>query len=749
MLSVLSNRPTSASHRKNTSPLRGPVMRAFVLVLALAGWLAIGAFGGMAQGTLSEVQENDQAAFLPEAAESTRAGDLAADFSDEESLPALIIATASDGGEVTTEQFAAAESLAQDIAERELPDGQLIADVLDGQLVVVPSEDGEALMIPVPIAQDQADELLGDTGDRVSGVVVEELRTMAADTLPDADLQTWVTGPAGFVADLVGAFAGIDGVLLAVALVVVLFILILVYRSPILPFTVLATSVVALCAAALVVKPLAASGALLLNGQSQGILSILVIGAATDYSLLVVARYREELNRHAEPRDAMRAAWRASVPPIVASAGTVIAGLLCLLLSDLSSNASLGPVGAIGIAAAVLAALTLLPALLRIAGPRSRGIFWPHVPSYQPESPKSADDAGRLWSRIARFVTRRPRMIWGTTAVVLLALAAFLPTLQAEGTGEADVFLDDVDSVAGQEVLAEHFDAGEVDPLTVIAPQVSADGVLEAIRSVDGIRQADLLTADDDAPVVVDGRIQIEAATDATSESQAATVAADQVRTAVHEVDEQALVGGAAAERLDTQETAAQDLRTIVPLVLAVIFVMLVVLLRSIVAPLLILAVNVLSFAATMGLSAIFFNHVFDFPGADASVPLFGFIFLVALSIDYSIFLMTRVREESLVHGTRLGVRRGLAMTGGVITSAGVVLAATFGALVVIPLLFLVQLAFIVAVGVLIDTFIVRSLLVSGMVYDIGRPVWWPWRSRVPRDGAAGQKDSAPVLQRS
>ena len=739
ILSVLSNRSRNVSHRKATSPIRGPVVRAFVLVLALAGWLAIGAFGGMAQGSLSQVQENDQSAFLPETAESTRAADLAAEFSDEEALPALIVATPIDGGEVTADQFAAAESLTEVIADRELPDGQLLSEVLDGQIVVVPAEDGQALMIPVPIAADQADELLGDTGDRVSGVVVDELRTVAADDLPDADLEVWVTGPAGFVADLVGAFAGIDGVLLVVALVVVLLILFLVYRSPILPFTVLATSVFALCAAALVVKPLAGSGALVLNGQSQGILSILVIGAATDYSLLVVARYREELTRHAEPRDAMRVAWRASVPPIIASAGTVIAGLLCLLLSDLSSNASLGPVGAIGIASAVLAALTLLPALLRIAGPRSRGIFWPRIPSYQPGGPKSVEDAGRVWVRISRFVTRRPRIIWGGTAVVLLALAAFLPTLQAEGTGEADVFLDDVDSVAGEQVLAEHFDAGEVDPLTIIAAEGSAQEVLETVRSVDGIQQADLSADDDGAPVVVDGSVQIEAATEAASESQAATVVAGEVRTAVHQMDDGALVGGAAAERLDTQETAAQDLRTIVPLVLGVIFVMLVMLLRSLVAPLLILAVNVLSFAATMGLSAIFFNHVFDFPGADASVPLFGFIFLVALSIDYSIFLMTRVREESLTHGTKIGVQRGLAMTGGVITSAGVVLAATFGALVVIPLLFLVQLAFIVAVGVLIDTFIVRTLLVSGMVYDTGRAAWWPWRSRIPRDEVAGR----------
>ena len=711
-------------------------MRALVLLAVLGIWLAVGAFGGAAQGSLSEVQENDQAAFLPEGAESTRAADLAEEFTEDQPLPALLVATAADGGEITEEQFGAAEQLIAELPDRELPDGQVVGDVLEGELTVIPSEDGQALLMPVPIDETVANDELGDTGERVVNVVVGEVRTLAADLLLDADLQAWVTGPAGFIADLVSAFGGIDGVLLVVALVVVLIILVVVYRSPILPFTVLLTSVFALCAAALVIKPLAGNGVLLLNGQSQGILSILVIGAATDYSLLVVARYREELTRHAEPFDAMRAAWRASVPAILASAGTVIAGLLCLLLSDLGSNASLGPVGAIGIAASVLAALTLLPAFLLIAGRRSRAVFWPSKPAFQPAGADPASNT-RLWGRIAAFVAGRPRTVWASAAIGLLALAAFLPTLNAEGTGEGDVFLNETEAVAGEEVLATHFEAGQVDPLLVITDEATAQEAVDAIAEVEGVGDVSILAPEDGEPVVVDGMVQIEVATTATSESQEATVAAADVREAVRTVDTEALVGGPAAERLDTQETAAGDLRTIVPLVLVVIFLMLVVLLRSLAAPLLILVVNVLSFAATIGLAAIFFNHVFDFPGADASVPLFGFIFLVALSIDYSIFLMTRVREESLAHGTREGVQRGLAMTGGVITSAGLVLAATFGALVVIPLLFLVQIAFIVAVGVLIDTFIVRSMLVSGLVYDIGRPVWWPWRNQIPPDEPA------------
>ena len=697
----------------------------------------------MAQGTLSQVQENDQAAFLPASAESTRADELAGEFTETDTLPALVVVTSDDGSALTEGQLASAQSFAEDIATLDLPDGSQVGDVLVGDVAAVPSEDGEAVLIPVPIDGAEADRLIGEEEDRVTVAVVDAIRAAAPDALDEAGLTAWVTGPAGFVADLVSAFGGIDGILLGVALLVVLVILIIVYRSPLLPFTVILTSVFGLCLAALVVKPLAGADVLQLNGQSQGILSILVIGAATDYSLLLVARYREELTRHQHPAAAMRAAWRASVEPIAASAGTVIAGLLCLMLSDLGSNASLGPVAAIGIAASFLAALTLLPALLLVAGRRSRAIFWPRMPRFV------STDAGELapeglWVRVASFVTRHARPVWMLTALALIGLAAFVPTFKADGTSETDVFLGDVEAVAGEEVLAEHFDEGFVQPIEVVVAQDDGQAVLDAVSDLDGVASASLYTGEsasgapqsgeDADPKVVDGNVLVQVVTEAGSESQEATEVAAEVRTAAHEVNPDAVVGGAAAQRLDTQQTAANDLRTIVPVVLLVIFVMLVLLLRAIVAPLLLLLANVLSFAATMGLAALVFNHLLDMPGADATVPLYGFVFLVALGIDYSIFLMTRVREESLQHGTREGVRRGLAVTGGVITSAGLVLAATFSALAVIPLLFLVQIAFIVAAGVLIDTFIVRSLLVPGLVHDVGRPAWWPWARRVPQD---------------
>ncbi|WP_420112504.1 MMPL family transporter [Pseudactinotalea sp.] len=730
------------SHRAGPSsghPRRG-ALRWLLVAVALLGWLAIGAFGGMAQGTLSQVQENDSAAFLPSSAESTRAAVLAAEFTESDSLPALVVVTSDDGAPLTEEQIGTVQAFAESIGDLEIPGGERVADVLTGNVAAVPSEDGEAILIPVPIDGTQADRLIGDDEDRVTIAVVDVIRENAPTALGDLGLTAWVSGPAGFVADLVSAFGGIDGILLGVALAVVLVILVIVYRSPLLPFAVILTSVFGLCLAALVVKPLAGNDVLQLNGQSQGILSILVIGAATDYSLLLVARYREELTRHRHPAAAMRVAWRASLEPIAASAATVIAGLLCLMLSDLGSNASLGPVAAIGIAAAFLAALTLLPALLLLAGSRSRGIFWPRVPRYAASAEPGTHG---LWDRVAAAVTRRARPVWIIALLSLLALAAFVPTLRADGTGESDVFLGDVDAVAGEEVLAAHFEIGQVEPIQVIAPQDSADAVIDAASGVDGVASASVFTgesaggppSDEPAePVVVDGLVLVQVVTDASAESQEATRVAGEVREATHAVAPESLVGGTAAERLDTQETAARDLRTIVPVVLVVIFLMLVLLLRAVLAPLLLLVANVISFAAAMGLAALVFNHVLDLPGADATVPLYGFVFLVALGIDYSIFLMTRVREESLEHGTHEGVRRGLAVTGGVITSAGLVLAATFSALGVIPLLFLLQIAFIVAAGVLIDTFVVRSLLVPGLVRDVGRAVWWPWARRFPED---------------
>jgi RND superfamily putative drug exporter len=736
------------------SKRRGLASGAIILAV-LAAWLGVAALGGPAQGKLASVQKNDAAAFLPRSAESTRAAAAAAGFEDSTSLPALVVLEARAGDEHGSSALEAAKAYAAAVPGLRLEtagpgDPATVGDTLTADPVAVPARDGEAALVVVPLDAARASTLVGPDEERLSSVVVAALRDLvdapAADGgLASTGVDAWVTGPAGFVADLSGAFGGIDTLLLFVALGAVLVILALVYRSPVLPVMVILTAVFALTLAGLVVYQLAANDVLVLNGQSQGILSILVVGAAVDYSLLVVARYREELRHVPDPRTAVLRAARASLPPVAASAGTVAAGLLCLLLSDLSSNRSLGPVAAIGIAASFLAAMTFLPALLVIAGRRSRGLFWPRVPRYA--GPR-ADDAGapatdvedhRLWSRLANAVGRRDRAIWVGTALVLAGAAAFVPTFDARGTGEAEVFLAPTQSVDGEEVLSRHFEGVSAQPAIVVAPEADLDDVLAAAEGTAGVQAAAPVTEEtattgapaqgaQGPPRVVGGRVRVDVTTTAPADTQDAVATVRSLRSAVHAVSPDAVVGGAAAERLDTQAAGDRDLRVIVPAVLSVILVILVVLLRSLVAPVLLVAANVLSYGATLGIAALVFDHVLGFPGADPAVPLYGFCFLVALGVDYSIFLMTRVREETRVVGPRAGVLRGLAVTGSVITSAGVVLAATFAALGVIPLLFLAQLAFIVAFGVLLDTLVVRTLLVPALAHDLGGRTWWPSR---------------------
>jgi len=767
---MLSNRPAGKSGRG--------LLRGLVILAAIGVWLAIGAFGGQAQGNLSSVQTNDDAAFLPASAESTQAAELAEEFTDSETLPALVVAETADGSELTREQLGDVQAFADAVGDAPLEgtsgdEPRTVGEMSVADPVVVPSEDKQAALVVISLDAAQASEDLGAEESSGSELAVAALRTLAAADgadggLAGTGLDAWVTGPAGFVADLVSAFGAIDTVLLLVALGAVLVILALVYRSPFLPLVVIFTAVLALCLAGLVVYQLAANDVLTLNGQSQGILSILVVGASVDYALLLVARYREELRGASSPYTAMRRAVRASIEPIAASAGTVIVGLLCLLLSDLSSNRSLGPVAAIGIVAAFLSATTLLPAMLLVGGRRARWVFWPRVPhavgrhsdapdAPEPAAPEAATDDDThveveghgVWSRVAGFVGRHDRVVWVATAVVLAAGAAFVPTLDANGTGDSEVFLTQVDSVDGEEALTRHFEGVSAQPAIVIAPEEDADAVVDAAESTDGVTAATIVTDQPAAapgmpaqgdPLVVDGQVRVDVTTEAPSDSQEAVEAVADLRTAVGDVSPDALVGGAAAERLDTQLAGQHDLRVIVPVVLAVILLILVLLLRSVLAAVLLMAANVLSFGFALGVSAVVFNHVLDFPGADPAVPLYAFCFLVALGVDYSIFLMTRVREESLQVGTRRGVLRGLAVTGSVITSAGVVLAATFAALGVIPLLFLAQLAVIVAFGVLVDTLVVRSLLVPALVHDVGDRVWWPSRLR------RGPREAEPAV---
>jgi RND superfamily putative drug exporter len=369
------------------------------------------------------------------------------------------------------------------------------------------------------------------------------------------------------------------------------------------------------------------------------------------------------------------------------------------------------------------------------ARPQSgRWLFWPRVPHVDHVHSSDAIGTRGLWGRVAALVGNRPRMVWSLTLVALLALAAFVPQFEANGIKQTDLFRDRVESVVGSEVLAEHFAAGAGSPALIVAPADDLEEVMRVAGSVDGVAQVvptgvapAAPGAPPGEPTVVDGRVQVEATLEPAADSPEAEDVVADLRTALDEVGTDVLVGGQTAANLDVREASQRDLRVIVPAVLLVILVVLVLLLRSLVAPLLLVLANVISYGATIGASAIVFGDAFlDLPGGDPAVPLYGFVFLVALGIDYSIFLMTRVREESARRGTRPGILVGLAVTGGVITSAGIVLASTFSALATIPILFLLQIAFIVAFGVLLDTLVVRSLLVPAVSYDIGRRIWWP-----------------------
>jgi RND superfamily putative drug exporter len=695
-------------------------LRVLIPALLILAWLGVGGVGGPYFGKISQVSSNDQTSYLPASADSTKVQDIQVKFAAKKAIPAIVVFVRPAGLTDVDTAFIDARISAFATA----------TGVDSGVSPAIVSKDGKAVEVVVPVRD-----------NTTVSTTVKGLRSdIAADAPPG--LTGYVTGPAGQIADLGGAFAGIDGVLLLVAVLAVLIILIIVYRSPLLPILVLATSIFALCASIFVIWHLAKGGIVALNGQVQGILFILVIGAATDYSLLYVSRFREALRDHEKRWDATWAALKASFEPILASAGTVIVGLLCLLFSDLNSNKALGPVAAIGVGFAFLAAMTLLPALLLATG---RAAFWPLRPKFGSAHPEigGAEPRG-LWPRLAGAISRRPRWIWVVSVALLLAASAGLLQLKADGVAQSDLVEGTSQARDGQKVLGEHFPQGSGSPALIVAAQSSLDATAQTILGTHGVDSLAVVAKSSPTgsypvtpagiqslipgqpagdPTIIGGQVLLQATLSNAPDSDAAE---QTVRTLRASLSSAAKVGGVTATAIDSNTAAVHDRNLIIPLVLLVILLILILLLRSIVAPLLLIGSVVLSFAATLGISALVFNHLFRFPGADPAVPLYGFIFLVALGVDYNIFLMTRVREESKLHGTHHGILRGLSITGGVITSAGIVLAATFAALGVIPVLFLSQIAFIVGFGVLLDTIIVRSLVVPALSYDIGRRIWWP-----------------------
>jgi len=540
---------------------------------------------------------------------------------------------------------------------------------------------------------------------------VEKVRELVSGNR--GGLEVKVTGPAGFSADAIKVFDSINGTLLLAAVALVFVLLALIYRSPLFLWIPLISVGFAETATRAVGYGLTELG-VTVNGQSSSILSVLVLGAGTDYALLLVARYREELRRHEDKHEAAALAMRTAGPAIIASGLTVMAGLLCLSVAELNGTAGLGPIGAMGIGVAMIAMLTLLPALLAITGRRA---FWPLVPHF---GDTGTDETHGVWRQVGDRVANHPRRTWMGAVAVLLVMALGLLDY-SNGLTQTNSFRDKVESVEGQKLLSQSFPSGRNAPTDVVVPD--ADRVPAVRRALARVPGVDEVTVTDRGPPGV----LVNAVLDPDPYSTEAYDLIPAIRRAARAAaGPDVLVGGPTAIERDVRTAASRDTRVIVPLVLLVVFLILMVLLRALLAPAMLIGTVVLSFAGAMGVGTVVFDVIFGFPGSDPSLPLFAFVFLVALGIDYNIFLMARVREETLHRGTRQGMLRALAVTGGVITSAGVVLAGTFSVLAVLPLVFLTEIGFIVAFGVLLDTFLVRSLLVPALVFELGPRIWWP-----------------------
>ena len=685
--------------------------------LIVALWLVVLVIAAPFGAKLNDAQDNDAQSWLPGSAESTQVLDTSQHFRPEQ-IPAVVVYTR-DGGLTVRDRQQIAEDARQikTLRAHGIRGAETQGPVFDRQAAP------RAAQIYVPITMDAR-------GWQRIAPAVDSIRDQVGKG--GNGLAVHITGPGGTSADFSKAFEGIDTTLLFSAMAVVIVMLLLTFRSPTLLFVPLLGVVVALFTAQALIYLLAKHAGLTVNGQSAGILTVLVFGAGTDYALLLVARYREELRRHEDRHEAMELALNRAGPAVLASGLTVVLSMLVLLVAEMNSTRGLGPVAAIGVTIALLAMLTLFPALLLIFG---RWIFWPTVPHFG-----SADPTERgVWARMGRRIARRPRMVWGITAAVLIALSLGLLQLRAAGIANADAFTNTPDSITGQKISARYFPAGSGDPLVIVSNKAQATQVGRAVVADRGVVPQSIGVPPGTAPEH-NGQVLFEATMRAPSDSDAAKATVERVRDAVHAVPgADAQVGGGTAALLDMENAQTHDNYLVIPLVLAVVLLVLGILLRALVAPLILIGTVMLSLATALGLSALAFRHVFDYAGEDVAFPLFVFVFLVALGIDYNIFLTTRIREEAFRQGTRPGVVTGLATTGAVITSAGLVLAGTFAALGTLPMVGFAEIGFAVALGVLLDTFVIRSVLVTSLFLDVGRKVWWPHR-------LAHEDGGAPVL---
>jgi putative drug exporter of the RND superfamily len=654
----------------------------------------------------ADAEKNRTVDYYPEKADSIQLLERIDEFPSGERFAAVVVYRR-DGGLTPGDRAAIADQRRQ--LESAATAGQPPRPVI--------SRDGTTALNVVPLEATGESDIVTRDVDRVREVI---------EGAP-AGLQVEVTGSAGFAADAIDVFESINGTLLLATGLLVLILLILIYRSPIfwaIPFFAVVVAEVGSRGLGYLLTELGVT----VTGQTSAILTVLVFGAGTDYALLIVARYREELRRQEDRHDAVATAMRTAGPAIVASAATVMLGLLCLGLAEVKGTSGLALIGAMGIGLAMVVMCTLLPALLAIFGRRA---FWPFIPHYGDEG---ADATHGFWRKVAERVGWRPRRIWIGSSVALAVMALGLVTYN-NGLTTGNGFRDEESSTRGQDLVAQAFPAGADVPNTVLVPNPQqANEVRAALR-----RQPEVAALGPVETGPPGARFDLVLRSEPYS-----TEAFDQIPD-LREVAEGAggedvLIGGPTAEEHDVRQSAKRDTYVIVPIVLLVVLIVLAILLRAVILPLILIATVVLSFLAALGVGAFFFEYVFDFPGADPSLPLWTFVFLVALGIDYNIFLMARVREEALRHGTRHGMLRGLAVTGAVITSAGVVLAGTFSVLGSLPLVFLTEIGFVIAFGVLLDTLVVRSVLVPAIVFDIGPKVWWPstlaatFERRLPRE---------------
>ena len=779
-------------------------------------------FGTNLPGKFSDAEDNESTSFLPGDAESTEVLSKAERLQGGELAPAVFVyrraggltdadreKISEDAERLTEKRFPAVVADGATAASGgssgggEAPTGGTQAGNLPegcaGPTTPVPGQPSDYAPFVGPICSEDGQAAivtayLKGNGDSESILdPVQFWRDTASD--PGGGLEVKLTGGAGYAADAIEVFENINGTLLLSAALLVIVLLILIYRSPIFFLIPLAAVMFAEIASRSVGYGISEFG-VTINGQSSSIMSVLVLGAGTDYALLIVARYREELHNFEDRHEAMAAAMRSAGPAVLASAATVIAALLCLTVAKVNGTAGLGPIGAIGVACAAISMLTLLPALLTIYGRRAFWPFVPHTPNWAGahEEPQgglgqrivngsrvgallpaiaacflfpfyllgwivktliflvtfgkvripnvikapvdraifkpyelrrfrhehAADATHGFWARVGDRVGQNPtRVLVGSTAVLLVMCAglAFFSTDLTTNDG----YRTEVESVQGQDILAQSFPAGAGVPTDVIVPPGGdVEAVTSALEETDGIEAVSPPVAEGDDGVLV------QATLEPPPYSTEAFDLIEPIRDAASGAVEGTIVGGATAVEFDVREAAGWDSTVIPPIVLIVVFLILVLLLRAVVAPLILIGTVIISFLAALGVGYFVFDVFFDFPGSDPSLPLFAFVFLVALGVDYNIFLVARAREETVKHGTEKGMLRALAVTGGVITSAGIVLAGTFLVLASLPLVFLTEIGFVVAFGVLLDTFLVRSVLVPALVVKIGPNVWWP-----------------------